>query len=107
VQFRDDLCPSIDLPITLRYQAALPELDFSERRAVSLHGAAAMPTMLFFAAFDRPDETSRFRGIELATEQSRCVSGISRVDGLGRTPLLLTTLLAPGWRDGDLYQRLR
>jgi hypothetical protein len=107
VQFRDDLCAPADLPLTLRYQAALPELDFSERQAVRLTGAASMPTVLFFAAFDRPDESSRFRGIELATEQSRCVSGIFRVDGLERTPLLLTTLLAANWRDGALYQRLR
>jgi hypothetical protein len=66
-----------------------------------------MPTALFFAAFDRPDDSSRFRGIEIASEQSRCVSGIFRVDGLERTPLLLTTLLAADWRNGALHQRLR
>jgi hypothetical protein len=107
VQFRDDLCAPADLPLTLRYQASLPELDFSERRSVRLTSAAAMPTALFFAAFDRPDDSSRFRGIEVATEQARCVSGVFRVDGLERTPLLLTTLLAADWRDGALYQRLR
>jgi hypothetical protein len=107
VQFRDDLCAATDLSLTLRYQATLPELDFSERRAVRLTAAAPQPTMLFFAAFDRPDDSSRFRGIEVATEQSRCVSGIFRVDALQRAPLLLTTLLAANWRDGALYQRLR
>ena len=62
---------------------------------------------LVFAAFDRPDNSSRFRGVELATDQARCVAGISRVDGLSRTPLLLTTILTARWRDGALYQRLR
>jgi hypothetical protein len=68
---------------------------------------AAKAVRLVFAAFDRPDNSSRFRGVELATDQARCVAGISRVDGLSRTPLLLTTILTARWRDGALYQRLR
>jgi hypothetical protein len=107
VQFRDDLCGSVDLPLTLRYEAHLPELDFSEHRSVRLASDAPARSTLFFAAFDRPDDTSRFRGVELATGQSRCVSGIFRVDRLERTPLLLTTVLAPHWRNEALYQRLR
>ncbi len=104
VQFRHDVCGSMDLPLVLRYEATLPELDFSERKIVHLTGDA--PT-LFLVAFDRPDDSTRFRGVELATDHASCVSGVFRVDGLRRTPLLLTTVLAVNWRDGALYQRLR
>jgi hypothetical protein len=107
VQFRDDLCGLIDLPLTLRYEAVLPELDFSEHRSVRLAGGAPVPTTLFFAIFDRSDGSSRFRGVEVAAGQSRCVGGIARVDRLDRTPLLLTTVLAAAWRDRALYQRQR
>ena len=71
-----------------------------------LHDAAA-PTTVFFAAYDRADGSSRFRGIELPADQSRCVAGLFRVDQLGRTPLLLTTTLDADWRQEVLYQRFR
>jgi hypothetical protein len=35
------------------------------------------------------------------------VTGLSRVEGLERSPLLLTTTLSAGWREERLYQRLR
>jgi hypothetical protein len=62
---------------------------------------------LFFAAFDRPDDSSRFRGIEVDRARARCVSGVSEVSGLERTPLLLTSVLAADWRNHPVYQRLR
>ena len=107
VRFHDSACESAELPLTIRYDAALPELDFTESVTVQLHRDSVSPTMLFFAAFDRPEETTRFRGIELADDRAGCVDGILRVDGLQETPLLLTTVLAANWRDEPLYQRLR
>ena len=107
VQFRDDLCGPGNLAMTIRYQATLPELDFSEPLTVQLRGQPAAPTVVFLAAYDRPDDSSRFRGIEVPAEQSRCVAGLSRVDRLDRTPLLLTTMLAADWRQEPLHQRLR
>ena len=107
MRFHDSACESAELPLTIRYDAALPELDFTESVTVQLHRDSVSPTMLFFAAFDRPEETTRFRGIELADDRAGCVDGILRVDGLQETPLLLTTVLAANWRDEPLYQRLR
>jgi hypothetical protein len=107
VQFRDRECKSDALPLTIRYEATIPELDFSEPIVVQLHRESASPTMLFFAAFDRPDDTSRFRGIELAREHTSCLAGIFDVTGVKEEPLLLTTRLGADWRSGPLYQRLR
>jgi hypothetical protein len=107
VQFRDRECSSDALPLTIRYEATLPELDFSEPIVVQLHRESASPTTLFFAAFDRPDDTSRFRGIEVARQQSSCLAGIFDVTGIKEEPLLLTTRLGADWRSGPLYQRLR
>jgi len=106
VQLRDRACTAEALPLTLRYQAALPELDFSEPVTVRLQRESASPTMFFFAAYDRPDETTRFRGIELASGFSDCIDGVFRVDGLERTALLLTTTLSADWRGAALYQQL-
>jgi hypothetical protein len=107
VEFRDDVCGPGDLPLTIRYQAALPELDFSESVGVTLYKNPPTRTMLFLAAYDRPDGSSRFRGVEVAADRVRCVGRISRVEGLDRTPLLLTTTLTADLRREPLYQRLR
>jgi hypothetical protein len=106
VTFRDDLCGPGDLPLTARYQAALPELDFSEPITVRLVKDPVAASTLFLPTYDRPDDSSRFRGLEVAADQARCIADISRVEGIDRTPLLLTTTLAAGWRLGPLYQRL-
>jgi hypothetical protein len=107
VRFRDRVCSADVLPLTLRYESVLPELDFSEPTTVRMQRDGDSPTILFFAAYDRPDETTRFRGIELATEHSDCIDSIVRVDGLEREPLLLTTVLSANWRREALYQRLQ
>jgi hypothetical protein len=109
VELRDDLCAPGDLPLTVRYEApaALPELDFSEALVVRLHNDPAATTTVFLPVYDRPDDSSRFRGVEVATDQARCIGRISRVEGIDRTPLLLTTTLTAGWRHEPLYQQLR
>ncbi len=106
VQFRDRDCTAEALPLTFRYQAVLPELDFSDLVTVRLQRDSTSPTMFFIAVYDRPDETTRFRGLELASEHADCIDSVFRIDGLERTPLLLTTVLSAGWRSEALYQRL-
>ena len=106
VQLNDRMCGVDDVPLTIRYQAVLPELDFSERLIVQVHPDAASPTRLYFATFDRPDDTTRFRGIELPANRLRCVDRIDQVNGLDQTPLLLTTVLQANWQNQPLYQRL-
>ena len=107
IEFRDDLCAPRDVSLILRYDAVLPELDFSEPVTVPMPRNSAVPTTLFFAAFDRPDDTSRFRGVELSAEQSRCVEGVFRLDQIEGTALLLTTVLSGDWRREPLHQRFR
>jgi hypothetical protein len=107
IQFRDRSCPVAELPLTLRYASALPELDFSEPMTVRLRPDLGSQTNLFFAAYDRPDESTRFRGIELASVHAMCVDSVVHVRGLETTPLLLTTILQADWRREALYQRLR
>jgi hypothetical protein len=107
VQFRDDLCGPAELPLTVRYRATLPELDFSERIAVRLPEHAMPATVFFFAAYDRPDNSSRFSGVEIEPGDARCIGGLFQVEGLARTPMLLTTTLTASWRREALYQRLR
>ena len=85
----------------------VPDADLSETITVPLHTRTSIPTRQFIAAYDRADESIRFRGIEIAADRADCVAAISRVDGLDRTPLLINTTLGAGWRQEPLYQRLR
>jgi hypothetical protein len=107
IEFRDRTCGSDSLSFAIRYDATLPELDFSETRTVPLRRDASAPTRYFFAAYDRPDDTSRFRGVAIAKAQSPCIAGIFDVGYFDDTPLLMTTVLAPDWRRQALYQRLQ
>ena len=106
VQLRDDLCGSEALPLTVRYQGRTGDVDLSQTVTVqpAPHGTA--PTMVFTPAFDRADESVRLRGVEVPADRVGCVGGLFLVEGLDRTPLLLTTVLAANWRDEALYQRL-
>jgi len=115
VQFRDDLCGPGSLSLTLRYQATRADLDFSEPITIPLGLEPTTPTTFFIptydrllmAAHDRGNESVRFRGVEVVADRVRCVGRLWRVEGLDATPLLLTTMLVPDWRDQPLYQRLR
>lgn len=106
VRLNGRTCGATALPITLRYTSSLPELDFSETVTVPLDDKAA-PSTLFVPAFDRPDDSSRFRGFEVARAHAGCVDGVFDVHGLERAPVLLTTSLPPGWSSRPLYQRMR
>jgi hypothetical protein len=106
VRFRDDRCGPAALPVTIRYDGRRHDADLSESITVRLRAGAPRPTTLFVAAYDWADEYIRFRGIEVADDRSACVGGLSRVDGLEPTPLLLTTTLGADWRAERLYQRL-
>jgi hypothetical protein len=107
VHLRDDLCGPGDLPLTVRYDGRRRDADLSETITARLRPTASVPTTVFVVAYDWADDYIRFRGIEVAADQAHCVTGLSRVEGLERSPLLLTTTLSAGWREGRLYQRLR
>jgi hypothetical protein len=107
LQLRDDLCGPGNLPMTIRYDGRRRDADLSEPITVRLRAGASAPTTLFVVTYDGADDYIRFRGIEVAADQVHCVGGLSRVEGVERTPLLLTTTLGAGWREGRLYQRLR
>ena len=62
--------------------------------------------MVFTPAFDRADESVRFAESKFRRIAVRCIGGLFLVEGLDRTPLLLTTVLAANWRDEALHQRL-
>ncbi len=107
VRFRDDLCGPGTLPVTIRYDGRRRDADLSESLDVRLHSSGLPATTLFVVAYDWPGDYIRFRGIEVAAERAPCVAGLFAVEGLERTPLLLTTVLGAGWREDRLYQRLR
>jgi hypothetical protein len=107
VRFRDDLCGLSDLPVTIRYSGKTPDVDLSEQVAVQLRQSPQRPTALFIAAYDRADESIRFRGIEVASDRAHCVGDLSRVEDLDAAPLLLTTRLGANWRDEPLFQRFQ
>ena len=107
VHLNDGLCDPGDLPLTIRYDGRRQDADLSEPITVRLHPTAAIPTTVFVVAYDWADDYIRFRGIEVAAGQAPCVTGLSYVEGLERSPLLLTTTLGAGWREERLYQRLR
>jgi len=107
VHLRDDLCGPGDLPLTIRYDGHRRDADLSETITARLRQTASTPTTVFVVAYDWADDYIRFRGIEVAAGQAHCVTGLSRVQGLERSPLLLTTTLGAGWREERLYQRLR
>jgi hypothetical protein len=105
LEFDDGGCGS-EVPVTVRYSASVADADLSEDLVVPLRPHAASPTRLYITAFDRADESIRFRGVEVAREQARCITRVSRVDGLDRTPLLLTARLSEGWHNQRLAERL-
>ena len=107
VHLRDDLCGPGDLPLTVRYDGRRRDADLSETITARLRPTASVPTTVFVVTHDWADDYIRFRGIEVAADQAHCVTGLSRVEGLERSPLLLTTTLGAGWREERLYQRLR
>jgi hypothetical protein len=107
VRLRDDLCGPGSLPVTIRYDGRRRDADLSESINVRLRPDALPSTTLFVVAYDWPGDYIRFRGIEVAADREQCVADLSRVEGLERTPLLLTTVLGAGWREERLYQRLR
>jgi len=104
VRFSGDACGGTAVPLVVRYSGDVPDVDLSEPLIVHV-ARSAVPTTLYVAAYDRADESIRFRGVELPTTRADCVSGVADVRGLDSTPLLLTSQLAPGWRDGDLVER--
>jgi hypothetical protein len=107
VRFRDDLCGPGNLPLTIRYDGRRRDADLSEPITVRLRPRGSAPTTLFVVAYDWTDDYIRFQGIEVAADQVHCVDELSRVDGVERTPLLLTTTLGADWRKERLYKRLR
>jgi hypothetical protein len=107
LQFADDLCGSANLPLTIRYSGSRLDVDLSEPITIPLRRAPKVPTLLFIAAYDRADESIRFRGVEVAAYQAPCVSRLWHVEDLDRVPLLLTTRLPADWRRERLFQRLR
>jgi hypothetical protein len=107
VRFRDDLCGPGNLPLTIRYDGKRRDADLSEPITVRLRPRGSAPTTLFVVAYDWADDYIRFQGIEVAADRVHCVGELSRVDGVERTPLLLTTTLGADWRKERLYQRLR
>jgi len=106
LRFRDDLCGPGNLPVTIRYDGRRRDADLSESITVRLRPRGSAPTTLFVVAYDWADDSIRFRGIEVAAGQVHCVGELSRVEGVERTPLLLTTTLGADWREERLYQRL-
>jgi len=107
VRFRDDLCGLGSLPLTIRYDGRRRDADLSEPITVRLHPRGSAPTTLYVVAYDWADDYIRFQGIEVAADRLHCVGDLSRVDGVERTPLLLTTTLGAEWRQERLYQRLQ
>ena len=107
VRFRDDLCGPGSLPLTIRYDGRRRDADLSEPITVRLHPPGSAPTTLFVVTYDWADDYFPTQGIEVAADQLHCVGDLSRVDGVERTPLLLTTSLGADWRQERLYQRLQ
>jgi hypothetical protein len=107
VRFRGDLCGTTTLPIVIRYAGDRDDADLSESIAVPLRNTDRTPTTLYFAAYDRADESIRFRGVELDSGRARCIADAAVVEADASLPLLLTTRLGPEWREDRLYERLR
>lgn len=106
VQFLDT-CPRSSVDLTVRYEARDPDADLSETMTVPMRDEAAAPTRVFIAAYDRGDESIRFRGFEVGADRLSCIAAVFSVAGLDRAPILLNTTLAGGWRQERLYQRVR
>lgn len=107
LQFRDRECGAAVLPVRLRYESTLPELDFSETVSVPLGAPSDPSSMLVFPAFDRPGDSSRFRGLEVSSALAGCVERAFEVHGLDRESVLLTTWFSADWRSRPLYQRMQ
>ncbi len=107
VQFDASRCGAEPIDVTARYTAVYADADLSETWTVSQDATRPSPSTMFVVAYDRADESIRFRGIEVPARRAACIAKIARVEGLERSPLLLHATLASDWRDDPLHQRLR
>ena len=107
LRFRDDRCGPGSLPVTLRYDGRRRDADLSESIDVPLRSSALAATTLYAVTYDWRGDYIRFRGIEVDADRIQCLGDLSIVEGLEQTPLLLTSVLSTGWREGRLFQRLR
>lgn len=97
-------CRASQLPLTVRYDAAVVASDFSHDVTVRVvPGGGA--TWVFVPVFDNPTWT-RFRGIELPSADRRCLTGMFRVRKDRVPPVLLDIAAPPGWEHARLYQTL-
>jgi hypothetical protein len=103
-------CRYESVPITLKYAATVPYVDFHETVNVPMPQAPARATRVFIPAYtDRFGATGRgnfaFKGLAVPQAQAGCIEFVARVDGPppGLLPFLV---LQPDWKSQPAYQRL-
>ncbi len=75
---------------------------FDHGIAVDLPQEGSGETLVLVPAFYRPSQY--FSDIELPEKYANCLAKVERIAGSTRLPVILTAVLAPGWRDRPLHR---
>lgn len=86
--------------VAFRYDAKVPDYDFSQVVPVPASTGDHGPTRIFMPVFAHV-----FKGIELSPGAAGCVDGAFWVNTDHR-PLVLAATLVPEWESQPLYERL-
>ncbi len=103
-EFSGQHCGAARIPVTFRYTAREPMVDFSRTIVVVLDDNSA-PTRVFFPAYYY-EHVSHFERVEMPVGYEHCLVSLSRVADLSATPLLIDLTLRPAWRNDRLFQTL-
>lgn len=109
LEFGGDHCDADVVGLTFRYRVKAPYPDLSRSLQVPMPPPGPLRTRVLFPTFSTgarmtDPEAMTFTGLELATAQYACLAGVSRVVNTAALPILMEAVLAPGWRDGALYE---
>lgn len=86
-------------PVSFRYAGREAGTDFSWTLAPRLAGAGV--TRVFFPAYEG------FEGVQIVNARPQCINTAVQVADVRRFSFLAVAVLAPGWQDRPLYQRVR
>jgi hypothetical protein len=104
-------CDVDQLPLTFRYEAVAPLVNFSRdvMAEVPLAGASTLVVAPVYTPGRKSaiGDARRFVGVEVPAEHQNCIRSISRFAHPERFPLLLDAMLPPDWRSRRLFETLR
>ena len=105
-------CDEVAFDATIRYTAASPTVDFTQRVRVPLPlknrngGVLLLPVFPRYYVLGRDEVASTFDGIEVEPYGAGCVGAIRLVSLRNADGILLSAILSPDWSHANHFQTL-